>query len=171
MDRTIRLVLTPADEQADLLSETTRQFTAVFNAVCAHGWGQCEKNGVRLHHALYRSLKTAYPALVSDHHIQARVKATEAITSALTRRKRGWRVSCPRSRSCPPRYNVHTFKVDWDRGEAVLSTTGGRQHIPFAVPAYAQKHAGGKVATADLIGQTFGDSMSSRGGFAAITRP
>ncbi len=41
----------PPPEQADMLTETTRQFTAAFNAVCAHGYAAGEKNGVRLHHA------------------------------------------------------------------------------------------------------------------------
>jgi putative transposase len=151
MDRTMRLLLKPSHAQGDLLAETARQFTAVFNAVCAYGWEHREKNGVRLHHALYRSLKADSPALVSDHHIQARVKAREAVKSALTRQKQGRRVSAPRSVSCPPRYNRHTFKVDWERGEVNLATVGGRQRIPFAVPAHAVKYAGGTVATADLI--------------------
>src|SRR6266508_1045048 len=110
MDRTIRVLLQPTPEQGALLTETARQFTAVFNAVAAHGYERGETNGVRLHHALYRPLKTDYPALVSDHHIQARVKATEAIKSALALAKKGKRVSIPHSSSCPPRYNVHTFK-------------------------------------------------------------
>jgi putative transposase len=147
----MRLMLKPNPEQSVLLAETTQQFTAVFNAACAHGYERGEKNGVTLHHALYRRLKTEYPALVSDHHIQARVKATEAVKSALTLAHKGWRVAVPRSASCPPRYNLHTFRLDWARGEATLSTVNGRQRIPFTVPAYAAKYAGGRVTTADLI--------------------
>ena len=29
-----------------MLAETSRQFTAVFNAVCAYGWQRSEKNGI-----------------------------------------------------------------------------------------------------------------------------
>jgi len=143
--------LQPTPEQATLLAETTRQFTAVFNAVCAHGYAAGEQNGVRLHHATYYPQKAIWPALVSDHHIQARVKATEAVKSALALAKKGRKVSAPRSRSCPPRYNVHTFKVDWARGVVRLSTTGGKQDVWFTVPAYAAPYVGGKVCTADLI--------------------
>ena len=151
MDRTLRVCLHPTPEQAASLAETTRQFTAVFNAVAAHGYAAGEKNGVRLHHATYYPQKALWPALVSDHHIQARVKATEAIKSTLALAKKGRKVSAPRSQSCPPRYNVHTFKVDWATGTVRLSTTGGRIAIPFTVPVYAASLIGGKVCTADLI--------------------
>jgi predicted transposase len=84
MDRTVKIQLHPTPEQAIALQETLRQFTEAFNAVCAYGWQHAEKNGVRLHHATYRETKTACPGLVSDLLIQARVKATEALRSALT---------------------------------------------------------------------------------------
>ena len=147
----MRVMLKPTSEQASLLAETTRQFTAVFNAVAAHGYERGEKNGVTLHHALYYPQKAAHPDLVSDHHIQARMKATEAVKSALARTKKGRKANAPCSVSCPPRYNVHTFKVVWQQGIVLLSTTGGRQRIPFTVPAYAEKYSGAKTSTADLI--------------------
>ena len=88
----MRMLLRPTADQAGLLTETARQFIAGLNAVWAHGFARGEKNDVTLHHALYRPLEAEYPVLVSDHH-QARVRATEAIRSALTRRKQGRRVS------------------------------------------------------------------------------
>lgn len=151
MQRTIRLLMQPTPEQAEAFEETSRQFTAVFNAVCAYGWRECERNGVRLHHALYRPLKGEYPALVSDLHIQARVKATEAVRSALALLKAGGKVSQPRSAACPPRYNRHTFKLDWQAQMVTLSTTSGRLRLPFTVLPPAQKYVGGEVDTADLI--------------------
>lgn len=151
MDRTMRVQLRTTPEQALLLAETTRQFTPVFNAVAAYGYAAKEKNGVTLHHALYYPQKAVYPDLVSDHHIQARIKATEAVKSALALVRKGRKVSAPHSASCPPRYNVHTFKVVWEMGIVLLSTTGGRQRIPFAVPAYCEQFRGAKTCTADLI--------------------
>lgn len=151
MDRTVRLVLRPSPIQVDALVETTSQFTKAFNAVCAHGWKNREKNGVTLHHATYRVLKTQLPGLVSDLHIQARVKATEAVRSALALSKKGRKVSCPKSTSCPPRLNVHTFKLNWSAREVRLSTTAGRLTIPFDVPTYGEKFIGLEVATSDLI--------------------
>jgi putative transposase len=151
MQRTIRLRLSPTPEQASVLAETSRLFTLAFNAVTEHGWREQEKNGVVLHHATYRSLKARYPALVSDLHIQARVKATEAVKSALTRQRRGRRVSVPVSRACPPRYNVKTMRLDWQAGTVRLSTTSGRQSIRFHLPAYAERYRGCLEDTADLI--------------------
>jgi putative transposase len=151
MQRTVRVLLQPTAEQGGLLAETARQFTAVINGVTAYGWAHHERNGVALHHATYHPLKLDFPSLVSDHHIQARVKATEAVKSALTRAKQGRKTRCPQSAWCPPRYNVHTFTLNWADGIANLATTGGRQRIPFRVPDYVRQYVGADVATADLM--------------------
>ncbi len=71
------------------LAFTIAGFTAAFNAVFRVGWDANEKNGVRLHHLTYRETKGECPNLVSDLLIQARVKATEALRSAFSRRKKG----------------------------------------------------------------------------------
>lgn len=151
MNRTVRVTLQPTPEQADALAETTDLFTRSFHTVCAYGWDHTDKNGVRLHHATYYTCKAQAPTLVSDLHIQARVKATEAIKSALTLKRQGRTVSAPQSNTCPPRFNVHTFKVDWEARTVRLSTTQGRMSLPFHVPDYATPYLGAKIATADLI--------------------
>src|SRR6266508_1420250 len=157
MQRTIRIHLEPSPAQADALAETSRQFTAVFNAVCAYGWQQNEKNGIELHRALYYPLKADYPALVSDLHVQARVKATEAVKSALALRRNYERehadkkVGQPRSDACPPRYNLHTYRVDWESRTVRMSLVGGRQTIRFHIPDYSAKYAGYPTDTADLV--------------------
>jgi putative transposase len=153
MQRTIRIQLEPSPAQADALAQTSRQFTAVFNAVCAQGWQERVSNGVKLHHATYYPLKAEYPALVSDLHVQARVKATEAVKSALALLKAGRKVSPPRSDACPPRYNLHTYRLDWESRTVRMSLTGGRQTIRFRIPAYSAKYAGYPTDTADLIKQ------------------
>lgn len=171
MDRTVRIHLHPTPEQAVALQETLRQFTAAFNAVCTYGWQHQEKNGVRLHHATYRETKAACPGLVSDLLIQARVKATEAVKSALTWKtrheasypkkvakalKRGKPVPvfkpvrCPMSLCCPIRYNEKTYTLNWMTQSVRLSTCAGKQSIPFTLPAYSAKYSGGTVCTADL---------------------
>ncbi len=76
MDRTITLRLKASPAQAGALNETICQFTRAFNMVCTYGWSAEEKNGTALHHATYRDSKVRAPGLVSDLHIQARVKAT-----------------------------------------------------------------------------------------------
>jgi putative transposase len=171
MDRTVRVQLHPTPEQAQALKETLVQFTQAFNQVCVYGWQHSEKNGVKLHHATYRDLKAVCPGLVSDLLIQARVKATEALKSAFTWKakheqqypkrvaralKRGKPlpkfkpVRCPQSKFCPVRYNEKTYTLTWERSVVRLSTSAGKQSIPFTVPAYSAKYAGGKVTTADL---------------------
>jgi IS605 OrfB family transposase len=151
MQRTMRIRLEPSPAQAAALAETSRQFTAVFNAVCAHGWHERLSNGVKLHHATYYPLKADYPDLVSDLHVQARVKATEAVKSARALQKAGRKVSQPRSDACPPRYNLHTYRVDWESRTVRLSLVGGRQTIRFRIPDYSARYAGYPTDTADLI--------------------
>jgi putative transposase len=151
MQRTIRLQLQPSPAQAAILDDTSRQFTVVFNTVCAVGWEEQLANGVKLHHATYYPTKTDHPALVSDLLVQARVKATEALKSAFALQKEGRKASVPHSDACPPRYNLHTYKVDWESQTVRMSTTGGRQTIRFAVPHYSVKYAGYPTDTADLI--------------------
>jgi IS605 OrfB family transposase len=151
MQRTIRIQLDPSPAQADALAETSRQFTAVFNVVCAYGWQQREKNGIKLHHALYYALKADYPALVSDLHVQARIKATEAVKSSLSLLDLGQKVSQPCSMACSPRYNLHSYRIDWESRTVRMSLIGGRQTIRFSVPGYAKKYLGNPTDTADLI--------------------
>ena len=151
MQRTIRIHLEPSPAQITVLAETSRQFTAVFNAVCAYGWQQSQKDGIELHRALYYPLKADYPALVSDLHVQARVKATEVVKSALALRRAGRKVSQPHSLACPPRYNLHTYRVDWESRTVRMSLIGGRQTIRFHIPDYSAKYAGYPTDTADLI--------------------
>ena len=83
--------------------------------------------------------------LVSDLIIQARVKATEALSSTFTRRKNGRRASQPRSKSCPPLYNLKTYSLDWGSDTVALSVVGSkgkRLRLRFNLPAYALKYTG-----------------------------
>jgi putative transposase len=151
MQRTIRLKITPSIAQAELLAETSRQFTAVFNAVCAVGWHERLANGVTLHHATYYPLRSVYADLPSNLLVQARVKATEAVKSALALQTKGRKVGMPESVACPPRYNERTYKLDWESQTVRMSLVGGRQTIRFSVPDYSAKYAGYPADTADLI--------------------
>jgi putative transposase len=66
MQRTIRLQLNTTREQTPVLKRTLEEFTQAFNFVCEVGWQTEEKNGVRLHHATYYTLKERCKGLVSD---------------------------------------------------------------------------------------------------------
>jgi IS605 OrfB family transposase len=151
MQRTIRIRLQPSPAQAAALAETSRQFTTAFNRFVELGWRAGVSNATKLHFLAYYPVRTALPDLNSNLTNTARAKAAEALRSAFTLRKdRDRNVSQPRSDACPPRYNIHTYRVDWESQTVRLSLVGGRQTIRFSVPAYAAKYAGYPVDTADL---------------------
>ena len=137
MDRTVRAVLAVTPEQSETLLRTAKQFTEVFNSVCALGWRQREGGAYTLQRFCYHDNKAAWPELVSDLHIQCLHKAAESLKSAFALQKAGRKVGCPSSTLCPPRYNRHTFRVDWQQGVVNLSTVAGRMLLPFRLPPYA----------------------------------
>lgn len=69
----------------------------------------------------------------------ARVKATEAIKSALALLKKGLKVSCPTAQSTPIRYDARSYRMTIDRNAVSLATVAGRQVVEFALYAYAIK--------------------------------
>lgn len=152
MQRTIKLKLNTSGKQNQILLQILNEFTKAFNFVCEYGWLNSEKNGVKLHHATYYTVKELCKGLVSDLIIQARMKATEAVKSAFARKKAGRKTSQPRSKLCPARYNLHTYKLDWQTATVNLATSpGNRLLIGFSTPAYASKYFGNPTDTADLI--------------------
>src|SRR5207245_627543 len=88
MDRTLVLTIQPTPEQASILHRTLVEHTACFNAVCAEGFTNQYSNGVELHKQTYYSLRAQYPNLPAQLVCAARVKATEAVKSALTWKKK-----------------------------------------------------------------------------------
>ncbi len=151
MQRTIRIQLEPSPAQAAALAETSRQFTGAFNQAVRLGWEAGICNATKLHYLAYYQVKADHPTLVSDLIVQARLKAAEALRSAFTLRKQGRKVSMPQSTACPPRFNVHTYRLDWENCTVRMSTTAGRQTIRFNVQDYASKYIGCAVDTTDLI--------------------
>ena len=152
MQRTIKLKLNTSKAQEEALKQTLSEFTKAFNFVCEYGWLNSEKNGVKLHHATYYPLKELCKGLVSDLIVQARLKATEAVKSAFARKKAGRKATQPRSNLCPARYNVHTYKLNWQTATINLATSpGNRLVIGFTTPEYASKYVGLPFDTADLI--------------------
>src|SRR6266511_271372 len=155
MQRTIRIQLTPSPAQADALAETSRQFTAAFNHFVDLGWREGVSNATKLHFLAYYAVRDALPNLNSNLTNTARAKAADAPRSAFTLRLDPKRtVSMPRSNACPPRYNLHTYRVDWESQTVRMSLVGGRQTIRFALRDDAQKYAGYPVDTADLVEHT-----------------
>ena len=130
MQRTVRLRLKPTPEQRIALLETVRLATACFNAVAAYGWKHEQRNSIELHKATYYPLRTEHAALPSQLVVSARMRAGEAITSALTLRKRGRAVSPPSATMAPVRYDARSYRrLD---GAASLASVTGRQVLAFA---------------------------------------
>jgi IS605 OrfB family transposase len=156
VQRTIRFPLLPTPQQESVLLETIQQYTACFNKVAVYGWEKGEKNGVQLHKATYYPLRANFPQLPSQLVISARVKATEAVKSALTwkvKREREYPkkaakaiargksvpafrpVRCPQSTNCSIRYDERSYTVF---GDCIsLATTRGRQRLAFHLYPYA----------------------------------
>lgn len=171
MDRTIVVQLNPTPEQARLLQRTLQEHTACFNAVARLGFETKCSNGVELHKQTYYDLRAQYPHLPAQLVCAARVKATEAVKSALTWAKKHEAsypqrvekalkkgkeppvfkpVKAPQSTLAPLRYDQRSYWVKWDTLTCSLATVAGRTETSFTVPEHAAEYIGGKVCSADL---------------------
>ena len=163
--------LKPTEEQAAILKRTIEESTACFNHVTEYGFTSQCRNGVELHKETYYELRKQYPDLPAQLVCAARVKATEAVKSALTwqskheksyqrkvakAKKQGKElptfkpVHAPHSRVCPIRYDVRSYWVKWETMTCSLATVAGRMQLPFVVAGYAQDYVGRRVCSADL---------------------
>ena len=154
MNRTIVAQLHPTPEQRAILDRTMAEHTACFNAVCREGFAHECSNGVALHKATSYPLRAQYPDLPAQLVCAARVKATEAVKSALTWKKKQVArypklvakaekqgkepptfkpVRCPQSHAAPIRYDARSYWVQWDVMTCSLATVAGRAD-PFHGP-------------------------------------
>jgi putative transposase len=171
MDRTIVAQLHPTPEQAQVLKRTIEEHTACFNAVADLGFTLKCSNGVELHKATYYDLRQHYPDLPAQLVCAARVKATEAVKSALTWQKKHEArypkkvaqakkqgrpepkfkpVRVPHSKICPVRYDARSYWVKWEMMTTSVATIAGRVQVRFTVPEFAREYVGGNVCSADL---------------------
>ena len=163
--------LNPSPEQRSLLDRTMQEHTESFNAVCRQGFETGCSNGIELQKATYYPLRAQFPNLPAQLVCASRVKATEAVKSALTWKKkheaqypkkvakaekqgrpapRFKPVRCPQSVSAPIRYDARSYWVKWRSMTCSLATVSGRVEMPFTVPKHALQYVGGKVCSADL---------------------
>src|SRR5580765_3159415 len=147
MDRTIVVQLNPTKEQVAILDRTMQEHTACFNTVARLGFTTGQRNGVELHKETYYPLRAEYPDLPAQLVCAARVKATEAVRSALTwkvrhakayekkvakAKKKGYAIpkfkpiKCPQSMSAAIRYDARSFWVKWESMTASVATVEGR---------------------------------------------
>jgi IS605 OrfB family transposase len=171
MERTIVVQLRPTPEQASLLKTTLEQHRACFNAVAREGFTTGCSNGVALHKRTYYPLRAQFPDLPAQLVCAARVKATEAIKSALTWKTKKEKaypkkvakaqkqgkpippfkpVRCPHSECACIRYDQRSYWVKWQTNTCSLATIDGRVELAFSIPAHLVQYAGNKVCSADL---------------------
>src|SRR5438270_989682 len=139
MDRTLVLNIQPTPEQASILHRTLTEHTGCFNTVAHEGFTTACSNGVELHKRTYYPLRVQYPDLPAQLVCAARVKATEAVKSALTWQKKHEQaypkkvaqalrrgkpapkfkpVKCPQSGSAPIRYDQRSSCIKWQTNTA-----------------------------------------------------
>jgi len=147
---TIRVRLRPNPEQKKVLDETTLQYTESFNRVCIAGWPKKRVNGVELHHETYASERESTD-LQSQLVCSARVKATEALASVRALKRKGKKVSVPKSKRCAVRYDARSSQLWFDRNLASLSTVAGRLRINFVVPEIYRTRLDWKQGSIDLV--------------------
>jgi len=171
MERTLVVQLRPTAEQVHFLQRTMAEHTACFNAVTPPGFETGCSNGVQVHKQTYYPLRALYPELPAQLVCAARVKATEAVKSALTwKKKRAARYpklveqartcgkeppplkqgSAPVSQLAPIRYDQRSSWVKWDTLTVSLARVAGRVEMGVTVPKHAQQYIGGNVCSADL---------------------
>jgi IS605 OrfB family transposase len=150
MQRTIPIQLQPDIETAKVLSQTIEQYTWSFNAVCKYGWENGLANGVELHKATYYDHR-AMTGLPSQLVCAARVKATQALKSAKSLKRKGKTVSCPTSKRCPIRYDARSYTVWFDRSELSILSINGRLKMPFEIAEYYRQYLNWKNTSADLL--------------------
>jgi putative transposase len=140
----------PTPEQVSILRKTIEEHTLCFNTVAALGFTSKCSNGIELHKLTYYDLRKQYPDLRAQLVYAARVKATEAVKSALDRLKKKRKTGVPRAKFCPIRYDARSYWVKWESMTANLATVEGRVQLGFTIPAYARGYIGGKVCSAEL---------------------
>jgi IS605 OrfB family transposase len=171
MERTIVVQLRPTPEQARTLKATLEQHTACFNAVAREGFATGCSNGVELHKRTYYPLRSQFPHLPAQLVCAARVKATEAVKSALTWKTKKEKaypkkvakaqkqgkpippfkpVRCPQSECACIRYDQRSYWVKWQTNTASLATIDGRVELSFTVPAHLVQYIGHKTCSAEL---------------------
>jgi len=149
LQRTIKLVLKPTEEQKQILLETLEQYKFAYNYTCKTGWEAGLWNGVELHKLTYRTVRNR-TSLPSQLVISARVVATESLKSAIKRKKRGLKSRCPESKNPAIRYDKRSYTVWLNREEVSLATVSGRQKFKIKVPNYFKQYLDWKITSANL---------------------
>ena len=130
---------------------TMKAYTNAFNFVCQVGFDKKNFNGVSLHKLTYRQSREDFN-LPSQLAISSRMKATEAIKSTLIRTKNKKLGSCPQSKLCSIRLDVHSYSLFIKKKMVSILTLSGRERYSLDISKYHQDYfSDWKSGSADLI--------------------
>lgn len=147
--QTITLKIPIKTLEPEKLRETAKQFSESFARVCQDGWEVKRVNGVELHHFTYQR-ERQITSLPSQLVVSARMKATEALSSAKNKLRKGKKASCPTGKQHTIRYDARSASIRLDKGTGTLSSVGGRVPITLTICDYYSKYIGWKVCSSDL---------------------
>lgn len=142
-----------SDDAIAALRETLAQSAQCFDAVAAAGWRDRCKNGVELHRRSYYALRARFPRLPSQIVVSARMKATEALSSAIAREKKGLKAGQPRATRPILRYDARSMSLDLANDTVSLASVAGRLCLKLARHRQADRWLKRAVGfdTADLV--------------------
>ena len=135
-------------DKQSVLRETIRQYTDSYNRVCAIGWKKKRISGVELHHDTYTN-ERSITDLPSQLVISARAGAMESLLAARALQKKGCKVSCPTSLSCPVRYDERSANIKLQEGYATLASIDGRVRVELLIKKH-HKHLNWKICSSEL---------------------
>lgn len=137
-------------EVADILP-TLQAYTKAFNFVCQVGYDKKNYNGVQLHKLTYYTTREYLPAQLA---ISARMKATEALKSIFSKKKKlhkKFLPKCPQSKLSSIRLDANSYSLFLNSKEVSILTIDGRKRYPLKVSAYHQQFfSSWKHTSADL---------------------
>jgi len=144
--RTIKLKLNIG---ANDIIETVKEYTTAFNCVCNIGFNNKVFNSVELHNLTYSNIRS-WSSLPSQLVVSARMKASEAIKSVLSKKSRV-KLSKPESKQTAIRYDARSYNVWFDKNEVSLSSVNGRVKASFTMPEYFKQYVSWTRNSADLF--------------------
>lgn len=172
--------MTPTAEQARILQPTLQEHTACFHQGARPSFETGCRTGVEVHTQREYPLPAAYPDLPAPLVWAARVKARQALKSALTWKHRHGAnaprkgakaekagrkpptfqpVKAPISVGAPLRYDARS---SWVKGSSLtwsLPSVAGPQQMSVTVPTHARQDSGWKAWSADLCFHHEGDVL------------
>ena len=146
---TLKIKLNITEEIKNIFDKTIEQYTDSFNRVVTVGWENNIDKGVPLHNETYYN-EREITDLPSQLVCSARTKAVEALKSTKARKKKRKKVSKPRSKRCPIRYDARSCNVKLSQCYATLATIDGRKKVTFNLPDHYKSKIDWKVCSSDL---------------------